>query len=253
MSSFPLRLKNARNWFAAGIEVQQALEILTDGAFKVFIYICLNAERETGILHTTQVELARDLKKCHGTIRKYLGEMGKAGVCRNQFSNNPVTRGSVQISPTYWPYEGETVQSPTDDGADRFISEIRKMLAARACVRSSFSTADEVLARQWLHAAIPLERIGQAILLGCSRKYVSWRNNQAVHGPISTLRYFEPLLEEIEKQKLDPDYWEYLRSRIQRHEKLWIEKHQEETRRAAKNKDVEATWVVDESIQSESQ
>ena len=248
MSSSPMRLKNARNWFAAGVEVQQALETLTDGAFKVFMYICLNAERDTGILHTTQVELARNLKKSHGTIRKYLGEMERAGICRNSFSNNPVTRGSTQISPPYWPYESETVQSQTDDGADRFIVEIRKMLAERACVRSSFSTADEVLARQWFNAAVPLEWIRQAILLGCARKYVAWRNNQAVHGPIATLRYFTPILEEIAKQKLDSDYWGFLRCRIQRHEKLWIEKHQE-----GPGSDSETKGAVDESMQAESE
>lgn len=230
MNSSSLRLKNARNWFAAGVEVQQALELLTDGAFKVFMYICLNAERRTGILHTTQVELARTLKKSNGTIRKYLGELESAGVCKNNFSNNPVTRGSVQISPSYWPYETEEAQIPMDDaGAERFIAEIRKLLGERACVRSSsFSTADEVLARQWFNAAVPLDRIAQAILLGCARKYVAWRNNHAVQGPILTLRYFDPILEEIANQKLDADYWGFLRFRIQRHEKLWIEKHQEE-------------------------
>jgi hypothetical protein len=239
-----MKLKNARNWFAAGVKVQQALETLSDGAFKVFMYICLNAERDTGILHTTQVELARNLKKSHGTIRKYLGEMEQSGICRNSFSNNPVTRGSTQISPHYWPYERETAQSQTDDGADRFIAEIRKMLAERACVRSSFSTADEVLARQWFKAAVPLDQIGQAILLGCARKYVAWRNNQAVHGPISALRYFEPILEEIGKQKHDPDYWEFLRFKIQRHEKLWIEKHQEGT-----GSDLGTKGAVDETVQ----
>jgi hypothetical protein len=55
--------------------------------------------------------------------------------------------------------EGDT----EDDGSDRYIAEIRRILDERACVRSSFSAAHEVLARQWFHAAIPLERIGQAI------------------------------------------------------------------------------------------
>jgi hypothetical protein len=227
MSSSPLRLKNSRNWFAAGMEVQLALETLTDGAFKVFMHICLNAERSTGVLHTTQVELARNLKKSHGTIRKYLVEMEKAGISRNSFSNSPRTRGTVQISPPYWPYENGAENKP-DDAADRFVSEIRTLLQERACVRSSFSAADEVLARQWFNAAVPLDRIRQAILLGCARKYVAWRNNPAVQGPISSLRYFDPIIEEIAQQKLDPDYWEFLRARIPRHEKLWIEKHQEE-------------------------
>ena len=249
MNSSPLRLKNARNFFAAGLEVQQALEILSDGAFKVFLQICLNAERETGILDTTQVELARNLKKSPGTIRKYWGEMERARVCQNHFSNNPVTRGSVQISPAYWPYERERVLSETDQGADRFIAEIRKMLSARACVRPSFSTADEVLARRWFQAAIPLEQIGQAILLGCARKYVAWRNNQAVQGPISTLRYFEPILEEIGKQKIDPDYWEFLRLKIQRQEKLWIEKHQEGTGPFS----ISEQGSIDDSVPTESE
>jgi len=250
MNSSPLRLKNARNWFAAGVEVQQALETLTDGAFKVFMHICLNAERSTGVLHTTQVELARNLKKSHGSIRKYLVEMEKAGISWNSFSNSPRTRGSVQISPSYWPYESET-EHTTDDAADRFVSEIRTLLQERACVRSSFSTADEVLARQWFNAAVALERIRQAILLGCARKYVAWRNNPAVQGPISTLRYFTPIIEEIAQQKLDPDYWEFLRARIQRHEKLWIEKHQEELLPGVNaNDDSESKeTTVDETIQ----
>jgi hypothetical protein len=251
MNSSPLRLKNARNWFAAGMEVQLAIETLTDGAFKVFMHICLNAERKTGILHTTQVELARNLKKSHGAIRKYLVEMEKAGISRNSFSNSPRTRGSVHISPQYWPYESEA-EDKTDDGADRFVSEIRTMLKERACVRSSFSTVDEVLARQWFDATVPLEQIRQAILLGCARKYVAWRNNPAVQGPISTLHYFTPILEEIARQKLDPDYWQFLRSRIQRHEKLWIEKHQEELSPCANaNSDIDSKEAVDESIQLE--
>jgi len=251
MNSSPLRLKNARNWFAAGMEVQLAIETLTDGAFKVFMHICLNAERSTGVLHTTQVELARNLKKSHGSIRKYLVEMEKAGISQISFSNSPRTRGFVQISPPYWPYESKA-EHTTDDVADRFVSEIRTMLQERACVRSSFSTADEVLARQWFNAAVPLERIRQAILLGCARKYVAWRNNPAVQGPISTLRYFTPIIEEIAQQKLEPDYWEFLRARIQRHEKLWIEKHQEELQPGANtNGDIESKETDDEPIQLE--
>jgi hypothetical protein len=153
--------------------------------------------------------------------------MEKAGICSTSFSNNPVTRGSVQILPAYWPYEGEAAKSTSDDGADKYAAEIRNMLSARACIRIAFSTADEVLARRWFNNGTALERIEQVVLLGCARKYVAWRNNQAIHGPILTLRYFDPILDEIAGQKLDPDYWEFLRIKIQRHENLWIQKHQE--------------------------
>ena len=227
MSSSPLKLKNARNWFAAGIEVQQTLSILSDGAFKLFMHICLNAERATGFLSTTQTELARNLKKSPGAIRKYLSEMETAGICSTSFSNNPVSRGSVQITPAHWPYESDAVQSASNDAVDKYIAEIKTMLSARACTRIAFSTADEILARKWFNDGIALDRIDQAILMGCARKYVAWRNNQAIHGPILTLRYFDPIVEEIGNQKVAPDYWEFLRIKIQRQEKLWIQKYQE--------------------------
>ncbi len=105
MNTPALRLKNARGWFAAGAEVQKALEILSDGAFKVFVYVCLNARRDTGVLHTTQTELAQNLKKSHGAIRKYLHEMETTGICRSHFGHSPAGRGTVQITEAYWPYE----------------------------------------------------------------------------------------------------------------------------------------------------
>ena len=224
MISPPLRLKNAKGWFAAGVEVQQALEVLSDSGFKLFIYICLNARRDTGVLHTTQTELAHNLKKSHGTIRKCLHEMETAGICRNRFGRSPARQGTVQITPAYWPYRNLEAHSASDDATDNFVSEVRRLLAKRACVRPSFSTADEVLARQWFDRGVSLEQVDRAIILGCTRKYVAWRNNQA-HGPISSLRYFETILDEIARQKTDPDYWGFLRFRLQRHEKLWIEGH----------------------------
>ena len=36
-----LTLKHDKGWFAAGAEVENALKVLTDGAFKLFIHLCL--------------------------------------------------------------------------------------------------------------------------------------------------------------------------------------------------------------------
>jgi hypothetical protein len=71
---------------------------------------------------------------------------------------------------------------------------------------------------------VPLDRIRQAILLGCARKYSSWRNNQS-HGPIASLRYFENILEKIRERNIPAEYCDYLGFRIQRIEKLWVESH----------------------------
>jgi hypothetical protein len=226
MSATPLILKNPRGWFAAGAEVEKALGILSDGAFKLFMYICLNARRDTGILEGSQTDLAYQLNKAKGSVRRYLREMERAGLCRTRFDRSPFGRGFVQIDPAYWPYRKPETE-PHDNAADEYVSAVRGMIRARACVRQSFSTADEILARQWFERGVSLERIERAILTGCARKYVSWRNNQSV-GPIGSLRYFEPVLEELaETPKVGPEYWTYLRSRIERMEKLWIQSHTE--------------------------
>ena len=221
-------LKNPKGWFAAGAEVGNAMMILSDAAFKLFVYLCLNAHRDQGIVHSTQTDMAKNLKKSHGTIRKCLREMEAAGICRCHYSRNPVEQGWVEITETYWPYQRQEASVATDD-ADGFVAAVRKRLETRACIRRSFSTADEVLARQWQARGISLDRIRQAVLLGCARKYSSWHNNR-IYAPISTLRYFETIVDEIDRQKTSDEYWDYLTWRIQRIEKLWVDTYKEKTR-----------------------
>jgi hypothetical protein len=223
MSSSSLTLKNPKGWFAAGVEVAKAMTILSDGAFKVFVYLCLNARRDTGVLEISQTELARNLKKGQQTVRRYLGEMQTAGICQSRFSHSPLGRGMIEISEAYWPYLAKAEEA-APDAASTYVVEIKKMLLARACVQTSLSTADEILAREWFESGITLEQIERAILMGCSRKYVSWRNNQT-RTPIGSLRYFEPILSELQDQKIDPEYWGYVRHRMDRMEKLWKENY----------------------------
>jgi hypothetical protein len=223
MSTSPLVLKNPKGWFAAGAEVEKALTLLSDGAFKLFLYLCLNARRDTATLETTQTELARRLKKGTTAIRNYLSEMQTQGVCRSYFSRSPASRGRVEILEVYWPYQ-KAEQSKPDERAEKFVAALKKLLQARPCVQTVFSTSDEILARNWFQRGLSLERVEQAILLGCVRKYASWRNNSR-HSPIRSLHYFEAVLEELHQQDPQPDYWNYLRSRLQRMEKLWNQGH----------------------------
>lgn len=240
MSSSPLTLKNPRGWFAAGVEIEKALTILSDGAFKLFVYLCMNARRDTGVLEISQTELARNLKKGQQTLRRYFDEMRAAGICQSRFSHSPLGRGMIEISESYWPYSAKADEA-APDAASTYVVEIKKMLLARACVQTSLSTADEILAREWFEHGITLERIERAILMGCSRKYVSWRNNQT-RTPIGSLRYFEPILSELKDQKIDPEYWGYVRHRMDRMEKLWKENYSktassvDEPEATAKNK-----------------
>jgi hypothetical protein len=225
MNNSPLVLKNPRGWFAAGAEVQKAMTLLSDGAFRLFVYLCLNARRDTGVLETSLTQLAKNVKRGQHTVRLYLREMEGAGICRFGFNHSPLGRGMVEITEPFWPYRKAAEEVLADEYA-AFVGEIRKMLQARACVRTLQSAADEIQAREWFERGVSLERIQQAILLGCVRKYVSWRNNQT-RTLIGSLRYFEPILQELGNMKIDPEYWGYLTYRLGRMENQWKDTHPE--------------------------
>jgi hypothetical protein len=56
-----LRLKQERGWFAAGADFRRALGLLSDGAFRLFAWLCLEARWETGQIEVTYKELAARL------------------------------------------------------------------------------------------------------------------------------------------------------------------------------------------------
>jgi len=217
-----LILKREKGWFAAGVEVEKALGILSDGAFKLFIHLSLLARRDQGVLQISQLELAKSLQKGTQTIRHYLREMETAGICRlSGFEPKPFCRGLIEITDDYWPYERGQECERDDPELRSYLDRIREIVEERACIRKPLPTSDELLAREWYKQGVTLEHVGQAILMGCGRKYVSWRNG-APHTPIGSLAYFETILGEVQEQKTSPEYWEYTRHRIERMEKLWI-------------------------------
>jgi len=210
------KLRDPRGW---NVGLHKALA-LPDGAFKLYVWLRLNARIDTGTVETSQSDLAHALNKARGTIRANLTTLEQAEVCRTKFPRNPHGRGWIQITDDYWPYERE--ESATDDPALRsYLDQIQKILAERACIRTPFSAADELLARDWHAQGVTIEQVGQAVLTGCARKYVSWRNG-APRTPIGSLAYFQPILAEVREQKAAAEYWEFTRYRIERMEKLWI-------------------------------
>jgi hypothetical protein len=68
MSAPRLILKHPTGWFAAGREFAQALTLLSDGAFKLYVYACLRAGRHTGCLRATVEELAQAVGSPAGVL-----------------------------------------------------------------------------------------------------------------------------------------------------------------------------------------
>ncbi len=100
----PLRLKTPSGWFAAGCEVRHALAPFSDGAFKLYVYVCLHAERSSARLLFRHSELAQSRGKSPRSISSYLNELRRQGACQVQAAANQHQMGSIEIAERFWPY-----------------------------------------------------------------------------------------------------------------------------------------------------
>jgi hypothetical protein len=213
-----MKLKDSSGWFAADRRMLQALHILSDGAFKLFVYISLNADRSTGILRVAQRDLARAVHKSRGSIATYLDELSQRRVCVVTPAANQHQPGEIEISDAFWPYHKETPETIEESG---FVGEVRTRLLKYPIVSSAFGAADEKLARELFRNGVSLEQVERALLLGLSRKYVSSLSSLSA-SPIYSLSYFLPLLDEVAQTETSDRYWEYLRRRLEDLNAEWI-------------------------------
>ncbi len=218
-----VRLKRASGWFAAGREWQRALGVLSDGGFKLFVYISLEAERDTRRLSFQQRALAQALGKSRRSIQSYLKELEEKGLCRILSARNQHTSGILEICGEYWPYvtEGPSQAAPAPGDEEAYVEAVANMLLSEPCVRCAYSTADRRLARAWFQAGVSLTSVEHAILLGCGRKYVSWLNHQKSE-PIGSLTFFEPVLEELSRFELSLEYQNFNRWQTEKYREKWL-------------------------------
>jgi hypothetical protein len=74
--------------------------------------------------------------------------------------------------------------------------------------------ADRRLAEQLYDRNVPLDALQAAFYLAAARRL--FRDFQAPPlAPIQSLHYFLPVLDEIKRRPMDPDYFEYLAWKIQ--------------------------------------
>ena len=215
-----MKLKHPNGWFAAGPEMARAMTLLSDGAFKLFVYLCLQANRNTGRIAVNDRELAVVLQKSRRSMVSYMDELERHGVCQIEAALNQHRRGQIEICDAFWPYHKTSTPADSADLAG-YIQQIRKLLAARPSVQISFTAADEKLAADLWTEQVPLEQIERAIVLACSRKHVSWYNGQ-VSGPITSLQYFRGPIQEVAQAPVGADYYRYLEFRLKPLEAQWL-------------------------------
>jgi hypothetical protein len=214
MSTARLTLKQPTGWFAAGREVAQALAVLSDGAFKLYIHLCLQADRHTARARIEIAGLARVLGKAPASIEADLGELNRFEVCARWGDG-------IEIHDRFWPYHKQTAVAAGNPQAE-FVRQAREAFLKRACVRSTFTAADEKLALNLCERGISLDQLRRAIWLGCARKYMALLNGQT-RAPISSLAYFATLIDEVTQPEVGASYWEYVRGRMEEWEKRWLQ------------------------------
>ena len=218
MSAPRLILKQPTGWFAAGREFTQAITILSDGAFKLYVYACLRAGRHSGCLRATVDELAQAMTRAPTAVALNLEELEALAVCRVVRSGG--SQLVLEISDRFWPYQKQQPQGRTAEPEQEFVQKVRSLFLAPACVHASFSAADEKLATDLYRRGVSMEQIARAILLGCARKYVAMLNAK-VRTPITSLQYFSDIVEEVSESAIPESYWEPLCMKLTRMEQQW--------------------------------
>lgn len=198
-------LKRCSGWFAAGAEVESALQLLSDAAFRLFIWICLHAERGCGAIAVKPLELAHATNRSEADIEDCLQELYRTGIC--VWRNGDV----LEITDRFWPYY-RVEQAAAADDQMLYLARVKRCFLERRCVRSAFTAADERLAAKLHREGIPVIEVERAILLGSIRKYVALLNNGS-GTPITTLHYFTALFEEV-RTEVSEQYWDYVAHKI---------------------------------------
>ena len=216
------KLKASSGWFAAGVSFQRALNLLSDGVFKLFVYVSLQADRGTGCHQATQTELAQVLGKSRRIIGKYIAELEAKGMCCINPAKNQHTQNTFEILDDYWPYDRSPIEEVNPKEEDAYVASIRDSFLATGCTHGTFGTGDVKMARTLRDRGVPLELVQQAFLLGACRKYSSWLNGRSSE-PIVSLYYFKSLISEIREQPLAPRFGEYLQSKVGQLARKWQE------------------------------
>jgi hypothetical protein len=158
-------------------------------------------------------DLARCLQKTEDQIDLGIQELVHAGVCRFHAFD------SLEIQERFWPYKRHPAAASTPN-SEAYVAAIRRLFLRPGCVSSSFSAADERLAADWCHRGISFEQAERAICLGLARKYVALLNN-GKGSPITSLSYFENLIEEVGRADVSPHYWRHVMQRMEQFEGRW--------------------------------
>lgn len=223
-----LRLKRSTGWFAAGQEVAAALPLLSDAAFKLYVFLCLNVDRHSARMVWEPMELATLLQRDRQSVTDSLEELCRREVCIRHPGDGDgriaIDRVWVEICDRFWPYEKPPLEELGID-QNRYVQRVRQMLSGTACMRVHFSAADERLATIFYRRGVTPIHLQRAIWLGCARKYVALLNGSE-NAPmlVTSLNYFSALVNEVAGTSVGEDYWKHMQHKVTQLERMWLDR-----------------------------
>jgi hypothetical protein len=217
-----LRLKKATGWFPAGDAFLQAMTVLPDGPFKLFVFLCLNADRQTASCQSSYQRLAAGIGKSRHTVESYLAELKAKGFCTVVGSRIPYVGSTIRIADEYWPFV-TAGNGFGPHGGESYVDSVRRLFTSLGCTTGRFGPSEERLAGDFERKGIPLAVIEDAMMIGACRKYVSWLNS-GPSAPIASLHYFEAIIEEVQQRPFPSGYREYMRQQVEKLARLHAER-----------------------------
>lgn len=214
-----IRIKEPVGWFVAGEGFRCALRLLSDGAFKLFAYLSLQADRRSGRVTATHKELAAALGKSKRVVGTYVAELEAKEVCKVLSGKNQFMATVYEISDGYWPYHRES-SFPELPEIQAYVESVRECYEKLGCTNGKLNAAGVETARQFHGRTITFCVVQDAMLLGACRKYESWLYG-GTREPIRSMAYFEPLVAEVQANPLPDGYSGYLRGKLQRLAQSW--------------------------------
>jgi hypothetical protein len=102
-----------------------------------------------------------------------------------------------------------------EDGQEQYIRQVLEAYRKTPGTMGTIRRPDRVLAAQLYQRGIPAYAIENAFVLAAVRRLLRSANAQ----PLSTIRslaYFLPVIEEVLALQASPDYFRYLRHKLER-------------------------------------
>jgi hypothetical protein len=214
-----LRIKEPVGWFVAGEGFRCALGLLSDGAFKLFAHLSLQADRRSGCVTATHKELAAALGKSKRAVGTYVAELEAKKVCKVLSGKNQFMATAYEISDLYWPYHRESL-FPESTEIHAYVESVGKCYEGLGCTTGKLNAAGSEIARQFYGRSISFSVVQDAMILGACRKYESWLNG-GPSEPIRSMAYFEPLVAEVRANPLPDGYTAYLHGKLRRLAESW--------------------------------